>query len=222
MFPFSSHHYQLRLWLAAGGIDPDADLRLMVTPPPFMAASLANGSIDGFCVGAPWNSVAAQAGAGRILHASREIVANCPEKVLALRAGFALANRPCVSALSAAIREAADWSADPAHLDALVELLVKAAITQQEWARISAALLRDILAPRSGASPLATLRLDREATRANRDHARWLFRQMVDAHQVVSLPENEAIALSVYRPDLGDAPAGPSVLPLDLDLSPGP
>jgi NitT/TauT family transport system ATP-binding protein len=220
VFPFSSHHYQLRLWLAAGGIDPDADVRLMVTPPPFMAASLANGSIDGFCVGAPWNSVAAQAGVGRILHASREIVKNCPEKVLAFRADFALANRPCVSALSSAIRQAADWSAGPAHLDALVALLAEA-ITQEEWSRISSALLRDILAPPSGASPLATLRLDREATRVNRDHARWLFRQMVDAHQAVNLPENEAIALSVYRPDLGGETSGQTNVSSDLALFPG-
>ncbi|HSK29243.1 MAG TPA: CmpA/NrtA family ABC transporter substrate-binding protein, partial [Candidatus Limnocylindria bacterium] len=67
-FPFSNHNYQLRFWMAAGGLDPDEDVRLVVLPPPYMAESLANGHVDGFCVGAPWNSVAVDLGMGRILH----------------------------------------------------------------------------------------------------------------------------------------------------------
>jgi NitT/TauT family transport system ATP-binding protein len=57
-FPFSNHNYQLRFWMAAGGVDPDEDVRLVVLPPPYMAASLGEGQVDGFCAGAPWNSVA--------------------------------------------------------------------------------------------------------------------------------------------------------------------
>ena len=52
-FPFSTHNYQLRLWLAAGGVDPDDDVRLVVLPPPYMVDSLASHQVDGFCVGAP-------------------------------------------------------------------------------------------------------------------------------------------------------------------------
>ena len=68
VFPFSAHHYQLRAWLALGGVDPDRDLNLVVIPPPYMARSLASGQLDGFCVGAPWNSLAVLEGHGRILH----------------------------------------------------------------------------------------------------------------------------------------------------------
>lgn len=67
-FPFSNHNYQLRFWMAAGGVDPDEDVRLVVLPPPYMVESLASGHVDGFCVGAPWNSVAVDLGIGRILH----------------------------------------------------------------------------------------------------------------------------------------------------------
>ena len=52
-FPFSTHNYQLRFWMAAGGVDPDEDVRLVVLPPPYMVDSIASGQIDGFCVGAP-------------------------------------------------------------------------------------------------------------------------------------------------------------------------
>ncbi len=51
VFPFSSHHYLLRHWLASGGLDPDRDLRLMVVPPPRTARALAEGAIDGFFFG---------------------------------------------------------------------------------------------------------------------------------------------------------------------------
>ena len=88
-FPFSNHNYQLRFWMAAGGVDPDEDVRLVVLPPPYMVDSLASGHVDGFCVGAPWNSVAVEDGVGRILHFGSEIVARASEKVLAVRSQWA-------------------------------------------------------------------------------------------------------------------------------------
>ena len=83
-FPFSTHNYQIRLWMAAGGVDPDEDVRLVVLPPPYMVDSLASHQVDGFCVGAPWNSVAVKLGIGRIVHFGCDIVARAPEKVLGM------------------------------------------------------------------------------------------------------------------------------------------
>ena len=79
-FPFSTHNYHLRFWMAAGGVDPDEDVRLVVLPPPYMVESLANRHVDGFCVGAPWNSVAVDLGIGFILHFVSEILARAAEK----------------------------------------------------------------------------------------------------------------------------------------------
>ena len=70
-FPFSTHNYQLRFWMAAGGVDPDEDIRLVVLPPPYMVDSLANGHVDAFCVGAPWNSVAVDLGHDRRVQRAR-------------------------------------------------------------------------------------------------------------------------------------------------------
>ena len=70
VFPVSTHNYELRYWLAAGGIHPgyysatditgqiDADVLLSVTPPPQMPATLDAGTIYGYCVGEPWNQQA--------------------------------------------------------------------------------------------------------------------------------------------------------------------
>ena len=88
-FPYSTHNYHLRFWMAAGGVDPDQDVRLIVLPPPYMVESLANKHVDAFCVGAPWNSVAVDLGIGHILHFVSEIFQRAAEKVLAVRARWA-------------------------------------------------------------------------------------------------------------------------------------
>src|SRR5260221_7808542 len=55
----------------------------------YMVESLANGQVDGFCVGAPWNSVAVDLGIGFILHFVCEILPRAAEKVLAVRSRWA-------------------------------------------------------------------------------------------------------------------------------------
>ncbi len=98
-FPFSTHNYQLRFWMAAGGVDPDEDVRLVVLPPPYMVDSIAGGQIDAFCVGAPWNSIAVDRGVGHILHFVSDILLRAAEKVLAIRQSWAEKNPLVVAAM---------------------------------------------------------------------------------------------------------------------------
>jgi two-component system, oxyanion-binding sensor len=51
VFPFSTHNYLLRFWMAAAGVDPDEDIRLVVVPPPYMVDSLSRGHVAGVCGG---------------------------------------------------------------------------------------------------------------------------------------------------------------------------
>ena len=44
VFPVSTHNYELRYWLAAGGINPDRDVKLVVVPPPLTSDALAAGA----------------------------------------------------------------------------------------------------------------------------------------------------------------------------------
>ncbi len=81
---FSMHTFLLRLWLEAGGIDPDADVRVIVLPPEQMCDSLARGIIDGFCVGEPWSTVAVEQGIGTVAASGFQVWNNAPEKVLAV------------------------------------------------------------------------------------------------------------------------------------------
>ena len=109
-FPFSTHNYQLRFWMAAGGVDPDEDVRLVVLPPPFMVDSIAGGQIDGFCVGAPWNSIAVDRGVGRILHFGSDIMQRAAEKVLAVRQPWADKNPQPLAGLVRAVFQAAEFA----------------------------------------------------------------------------------------------------------------
>ncbi|HOI51330.1 MAG TPA: CmpA/NrtA family ABC transporter substrate-binding protein, partial [Azonexus sp.] len=95
VFPVSTHNYELRYWLASGGMNPGyyaplkgdtagtigADVQLSVTPPPQMPATMEAGTIDGYCVGEPWNQQAVFKGIGAPVITDYEIQKNNPEKV---------------------------------------------------------------------------------------------------------------------------------------------
>ncbi len=103
VFPVSTHNYVLRYWLAAGGINPgfyvpakgdntgqaQADALLSVTPPPQMPATLEAGTINGYCVGEPWNQAAVFKGVGVPVIADQDIWQNKPEKVFGVTKAFA-------------------------------------------------------------------------------------------------------------------------------------
>lgn len=102
VFPVSTHNYYLRYWLAAGNLNPgfynplkgdvsgqlDAQVLLSVTPPPQMPSTLQAGTIDGYCVGEPWNEQAVFQGIGVPVIADYEIWKNNPEKVFGMTAEF--------------------------------------------------------------------------------------------------------------------------------------
>lgn len=103
---FSSHYFLLRQWLAAGGIDADKEVRIVVLPPTQMVGNMAAGLIDGGCVGEPWNSEAVAQGVGFIAATSEELAPNHPEKVLLTTEKFIQGHSDEMSAIIAALREA--------------------------------------------------------------------------------------------------------------------
>ena len=124
-FPFSTHNYQLRFWMAAGGVDPDEDVRLVVLPPPYMVDSLASGQVDAFCVGAPWNSIAVDRGVGHILHFVSDILVRAAEKVLAVRQSWSEKNPEVVAALIRAAFRAAEFIEQPHNRAEVARILAQ-------------------------------------------------------------------------------------------------
>jgi ABC-type nitrate/sulfonate/bicarbonate transport system substrate-binding protein len=124
VFPFSNHNFDLRYWLAASGVHPDRDVRLVAIPPPLMVDSLRAGIVDGFCVGAPWNSLAVAQGLGSIVVTQSQLFPRAVEKVLALRSVFAR-NTERASKLLRALDSAAAWADEPANHSELAALLAR-------------------------------------------------------------------------------------------------
>ncbi|QOL81928.1 CmpA/NrtA family ABC transporter substrate-binding protein [Pseudooceanicola spongiae] len=137
VFPVSTHNYELRYWLAAGGIEPgyyspenvsgqiNAQAYLSVTPPPQMPATLEAGTISGYAVGEPWNQQAVIKGIGVPVITDYEIWKNNPEKVFGMSAEFTEANPNTTLAVTKALIRAAIWldENDNANREAAVEIL---------------------------------------------------------------------------------------------------
>lgn len=217
-FPFSTHNYQLRFWMAAGGVDPDADVRLVVLPPPFMVESLQNRHVDGFCVGAPWNSVAVELGAGHILHFVSEILKRAAEKVLAVRESWASQNRAALDRLMRAHRRAADFIDDESNVPEVAAILAA-----PNRLGVAEELIRRTLLGRLKVSPDGAARSDPRylligrlgATRPDPVQAAWLYAQMVRWRQAPNSPALLASAKAVFRPDIYDSVFGaPARLPV--------
>jgi nitrate/nitrite transport system substrate-binding protein len=123
VFPVSTHNYELRYWLAAGGINPGyydpakgdtsgtikADALLSVTPPPQMPATMEAGTIYGYCVGEPWNQQAVFKGIGVPVITDYEIWKNNPEKVFGITKEFAEKYPNTTIRITKALIRAAYW-----------------------------------------------------------------------------------------------------------------
>lgn len=123
--PFSSHYFLLQRWLINSGIQPERDVRIVIVPPPQMVTNLKAGHLDGFCVGEPWNSVAAQSRAGWCAATSAELAPEHPEKVVMVRRDFAEKRAEEHTALLAALLEACAFCEEAQNRDQLVATLAR-------------------------------------------------------------------------------------------------
>jgi nitrate/nitrite transport system substrate-binding protein len=121
VFPVSTHNYELRYWLASGGLHPGfyspsdvtgqikADVLISVTPPPQMPATLEAGTINGYCVGEPWNEQAIFKKVGVPVVTDYEIWKNNPEKVFGVSKAWADRNPNTHLAIVKALIRAGQW-----------------------------------------------------------------------------------------------------------------
>jgi len=218
-FPFSCHTYQLRFWMAAGGLDTAADLRLVVLPPPYMVESLKAGDVDGFCVGAPWNFVGAEKGLGHTLHYGCEIVQQLTEKVLAARCDWAQRYESVLIRLMRAVSAAAAFASRSENWEACCERLSAPDRIDAGREQIRAAL--------SGSFGDQTdknfliLGTGRRG-RPDETQAAWLYSQMVRWGQASTSPGLAEAAQAVFSADLfdrvfGQALDNPEMPPPALD-----
>jgi nitrate/nitrite transport system substrate-binding protein len=221
VFPVSTHNYELRYWLAAGGINPGyyssadvsgqigADVLLSVTPPPQMPATLEAGTIYGYAVGEPWNQQAVIKGIGVPVVTDYEIWKNNPEKVLGVTAEWAAANPNTHVALIKALIRAAIWldANGNANRQAAVEMLARPEYVGADRAVIANSMTGTFEYERGDkrAVPDFNVFFRYFATYPYYSDAVWYLTQMRRWGQIPEQkPDSwyDATARSVYRPDV--------------------
>ncbi len=227
VYAYSSHTYLLRHWLAAGGINPERDVRLVVVPPPKVAEELANGRIDGFCAGEPWGSRAVDLRCGRIALTTADIWRDHPEKVLAVSAARLAQDPAEIEMLVASIIEAGIWLSEPGHLEDATRIVHDHALPDVPREIIALALSRRlVMAPDEAPTAVPGLQFHPDATYPHPEHGAWWARQMQRWGQVDTFPAN--LAAAIWRPDIwqraaplaGIAPVPPALPALPGDLTP--
>ncbi len=221
VFPVSTHNYELRYWLAAGGLHPGyyspenitgqigADVLLSVTPPPQMPATLEAGTIHGYCVGEPWNQQAVFMGIGVPVITDYEIWKNNPEKVFGMTEEFVEANPNTTKAVVRALIRAAMWldENDNANRLEAVDILSRPEYVGAD-AEVIAASMTGTFEYEKGDKrevPDFNVFFRYNATYPYYSDAVWYLTQMRRWGQIAEAkPDSwyDEVAKSVYRPDI--------------------
>ncbi|MBO6550664.1 MAG: ABC transporter substrate-binding protein [Rhizobiales bacterium] len=221
VFPVSTHNYELRYWLAAGGIHPGyysktdtsgqilADAFLSVTPPPQMPATMEAGTIYGYCVGEPWNQQAVFKGIGVPVITDYEIWKNNPEKVFGIRADFAKKYPNTTTALVKALIRAAKWLDENNNANRVeaVKILAKPAYVGADEAVIANSMTGTFEYEKGDKREIPDFNVFYRyfATYPYYSDAIWYLTQMRRWGQITDhKPDSwyDEIAKKVYKPDL--------------------
>ncbi|MEN8832144.1 MAG: CmpA/NrtA family ABC transporter substrate-binding protein [Pacificibacter sp.] len=221
VFPVSTHNYELRYWLAAGGINPGyyspenvsgqigAEVFLSVTPPPQMPATLEAGTIDGYCVGEPWNQQAVFKGIGVPVITDYELWKNNPEKVFGITNEFAEMYPNTTKAVVKALIRAAMWldENDNANRPEAVEILSRPDYVGADYEVIANSMTGTFEYEKgdSRSVPDFNVFFRYNATYPFYSDAVWYLTQMRRWGQIAEPKSDEwfdEVAKSVYKPEI--------------------
>ncbi|MEI8593714.1 CmpA/NrtA family ABC transporter substrate-binding protein [Photobacterium sp. Hal280] len=223
VFPVSTHNYELRYWLAAGGIHPgyydpahgdnsgqrQADVLLSVTPPPQMPATLEAATIQGYSVGEPWNQQAVSKGIGVPVITDYDIWRNNPEKVFGVSKAWADAYPNTHIRVVKALIRAAHWldEKNNANRQEAVALLARSQYVGAD-ARVIANSMTGTFEYEKGdirPAPDFNVFFRYHATYPYYSDAVWTLTQMRRWGQIPEAKSDDwymSIARQVYRPDI--------------------
>jgi nitrate/nitrite transport system substrate-binding protein len=223
VFPVSTHNYELRYWLAAGGIHPgfyaphkgsidgtiDAEALLSVTPPPQMPATLEAGTIHGYCVGEPWNQQAVFKGIGVPVITDYEIWKNNPEKVFGMTKEFTEQYPNTTVRIVKAMLRAAKWldADDNANRPEAVRILSQPNYVGADYEVIANSMTGTFEYEKGDKREVPDFNVffRYNATYPYYSDAVWYLTQMRRWGQIAEqMPDNwyDEVAKSVYRPDI--------------------
>ncbi|WP_435259831.1 CmpA/NrtA family ABC transporter substrate-binding protein [Thioclava sp. FR2] len=221
VFPVSTHNYELRYWLAAGGVHPGfyspadvsgqigGDVLISVTPPPQMPATMEAGTILGYAVGEPWNQAAVAKGIGVPVITDHDLWNKNPEKVFGVTKAFAEENPQTMIALTKALIRAAIWldENDNANRPEAVEILARSEYVGADAAVIANSMTGTFEFEPGDKRPAPDFNVffRYNATYPYYSDAVWYLTQMRRWGQIAEDKADawyDETAKSVYRPDI--------------------
>ena len=211
-FAFSMHRELVHYWLDGLGVASPEGLEIITVPPPLMPDALAAGEIDAFCVGEPRGSVAVERGAGVLLLPTSAIWAAAPEKVLAVRAGWAEEQPDLAGKLVRAVWRAGRWLGQPENMSVASEILAAPGRLG-----VSSELIERSLAGRLVISSAGEERVvpgfirfhDGAAGFPWRSQAAWIGARLARRHGLDAM-QAQTISAAVFRSDLYRLHLGPA------------
>jgi NitT/TauT family transport system ATP-binding protein len=223
-YPFSSHNYEFRFWLAAARINPDTDLTMTIVPPPLTVDAMTAQAIDGFCVNAPWNMIAVEKGIGRMVATKADIWPSAPEKVLGVSPEWAEENSETLSRLIVALDAAARWCDDEQNHGDLADMM-----SDPAYVGAPSELILRLLSGELTVDPDGRTRQVRNYMAFHDQHANfpwisqalWIYSQMIRWGQVSYGEAGLSQVRAAYRPDLYRTVLGykgTSVPPIDSKI----
>ena len=203
-FPFSMHRMLLDYWLSRDPAFSADRIEMITVPPPRMAAAVKDGTLDMFCVGEPWGSVAVQNSDAVLILPSQAIWQAAPEKVLGARRGWIEENPATCAKMIRSVYKASRWLDQPANTPLATEILARSQHLDLPDEAIDPALTGRI-AIKSGealrvGAPLVTF-WDRSANFPWRSQAAWIAHQMSELYGL-DAAQARATARACFRSDL--------------------
>lgn len=119
-----THDLWLRYWLAAGDINPDTDVMIVVVPPAQMVANMQTGTVHAFCVDDPFALQLVKTRSGFSALTTGELWADHPEKAFVMQADWVNHYPKATQALLMAVQEAQIWCDLEANWAEMVATLV--------------------------------------------------------------------------------------------------
>jgi nitrate/nitrite transport system substrate-binding protein len=224
-FPGGTHDIWLRYWLKAAKVD-SAAVKIIAIPPPQMVANMKVNTMDGYCVGEPWNAVAVDQSVGFTAIASQDIWTNHPEKALVVNEQFAADKADTLKDVMAAVLKASKWldvrtnRAKAASVLGVPEY-VNAVPSSIEGRLEGKYQLGAGLAPKTFTDDYMVFFRNGEVNAPRRAHAIWFLAQYQRLGLLSAAPDYKKLADAILLQDLyAEVAAAEKIAVPDDDMKP--
>ena len=215
------YEYFVRYLVAATGLNPDEEFRIIITPPPQMVTNMRIGAMQAYMVAEPWNTraISGNEGIGFTFAQGREIWRGHPDRVLAVMESFINENPKTYRSLVKAMIEACQYCSKPENREEVAQIISERSFTGAKPELTRAAIVGEYnyggfdRKKRIVKSLETTIFFDipPEVSSIPNDHSTflwqsqnlWLMTQATRWQQIRQFPKNaEEIAHKAWRTDL--------------------